>query len=96
MDLTYVIEGRKLLSDDSAPTIVYTQKIVDTGLFDTLLADAIEMRMAFKLAYPVTGTMALARDMWTLYKDVLQEARTIDGMEGNIGQYESNALTDVR
>lgn len=95
-DLEHVIEGRKLLTDEATAVIHYIQKLTDTGQFDSLLSEAIEARMAFKLAYPVTGTMSLARDMWELYKGVLQEARTIDGMEGNLGQYESDDLTSVR
>lgn len=95
-DLTYVIEGRVLLSDNSAPVIVYIKKVIDPGQFDTLLAEAIMARMASQLTYAVTGTMSLAKEMWELYGAKLREARTLDGMEGNIGQYVSDDLTSVR
>lgn len=95
-DLKYVIEGRKLLTDEATAVIAYIQRLTDTGQFDTLLAEAIEARIASKLAYPVTGQMSLADAMWKLYKLKLQEARTTDGMEGNLGQYASDGLIDVR
>jgi len=95
-DLSYEVRGRKLLANDSPVTITYICRIMDTGLYDSLLVEAIAARLAHQLAYPITGSSSLSIEIWKLYDLKLREARTIDSMEGDQRVYESNVLTDVR
>ena len=95
-DLEYIVEGRELLCDESAVSIIFIKRITATGLFDSLLVEAIAARLAAQLAYPRTGHQTLAGTMWDLYAAKLREARTIDGMEGNVRQSRSTSLTEVR
>jgi hypothetical protein len=92
----YNIEGRYLHTDESSINIKFIARLTDPGLFDSLLIEAIECRLAAELAYPVTGSPTLIQAMWTLYEAKLREARTINGMEGTVKYWESNALIEVR
>ena len=96
-DLIFEINGRSILTDETAVTLNYIRRVVDPGLFDSLLVDAIVARLSHQLAYPLTGVASTTELMWKLYTVKLQEARTIDGMEnGQEQEYESNSLIDVR
>ena len=95
-DVEHKIEGRFLLCDESSVNIKFIKRIEDTGLFDSLLQEAIECRLAAELAYPVTGSPTLIQAMWALYAEKLREARTIDAMEITQDIWTSNALIEVR
>ena len=96
-DLIYEINGRTLLTDETTVLLNYIRRIVDPGLYDSLLVDALAARLSHHLAYPLTGVASTAELMWKLYTVKLQEARTQDGMEnGQEKSYESNSLIDVR
>lgn len=95
-DVEFRIEGRFLLCDETSVNIKFIARITDPGLFDSLLAEAIECRLAAELAYPVTGSPTLSQAMWELYASKLREARTMDGQEGTQEDWASNALTEVR
>jgi hypothetical protein len=90
------IKGRYIHCDESSITIEYIARITDPGLFDSLLKEAIEARLAAELAWPITRTPELIKAMWDLYAAKLREARTMDGMEGTVESWESNVLIDVR
>ena len=90
------IKGRYIHCDESSITIEYIARITDPGLFDSLLKEAIEARLAAELAWPITRTPELIKAMWDLYAAKLREARTMDAMEGTVESWESNALIDVR
>jgi len=92
----YNIKGRFIHCDESSITIEYIARITDPGLFDSLLKEAIEARLAAELAYPITRVHDLAKTMWALYEAKLREARTNDGMEGTIESWQSNELINVR
>ena len=95
-DVEYKIEGRFLLCDETSINIKFIARITDPGLFDSLLVEAIQARLAAELAYPITGSPTLAVEMWKLYAEKLREARGIDGQEGEADYWESNALIEVR
>jgi hypothetical protein len=95
-DIEHRIEGRYLLTDEGSVNIKFIARITDPGLFDSLLVEAIECRLAAELAYPITGSPTLIQAMWALYEAKLREARTMDGMEGTADYYSSNALIEVR
>ena len=92
----YNVKGRYIHCNESSITIEYIARITDPGLFDSLLKEAIEARLAAELAYPITRSPELIKAMWDLYAAKLREARTMDGMEGITEGWESNALIDVR
>lgn len=79
---TWVVEGRKLLCNDSTTKIVYIKRITDTNEFDPLLVDAIVNRLQIKFAFPITNKRDLVKDLINEYELITAPlARTIDAQE---------------
>ena len=91
-DIPYTLEGRYILCNEESLYLKFIYRVTDPGLFDSLLQEAIECRLAAELAYPVTGSPTLIKAMWELYEAKLREARTIDGMEAPLEIWESESL----
>ena len=94
--LDHAVQGRELLTEESTVDITYIQRLEDTMLFDSLLYQALVLRLAWKLAYPITRSETTVAQMGTMYEAVLREARTIDSQEGTPEVIETDALTDLR
>ena len=94
--LDHAVQGRELLTEESTVDITYIQRLEDTMLFDSLLYQALVLRLAWKLAYPITRSETTVAQMGTMYEEVIREARTIDSQEGTPEVIETDALTDLR
>jgi len=95
-DYVYQIEGRNLLTDESAAKIKYIARIEDPNEFDLLFTETLSARLAFELAYPLAESNTLADLMHSLFKEKLAEARSIDGQEGTPPQIIAREWTDAR
>jgi len=77
------IEGRDVLCDADGPLpVLYIRRIANTALFDPLLVHAIAARLAWQIAYNLTGSRTKQAETGQIYRAVLGEARRIDGQEG--------------
>ena len=94
--LDFAVQGRELLTEESAIDITYIQRLEDTMLYDSLLYQALVFRMAWKLAFPVTRSSTVMQQMASMYDAVVRDARTIDSQEGTPEIIETDTLTDVR
>ena len=94
--LDHAVQGRELLTEESTVDITYIQRLEDTMLFDSLLYQALVLRLAWKLAYPIPRSETTVAQMGTMYEAVIREARTIDSQEGTPEVIETDALTDLR
>lgn len=92
----FKIEGRKLLANTTVAKIRFISRITDANQYDSMLYDAFIFRLASKMAYPVTGSLTVSQEMWTLYEGVIKEARTVDGQEGSPDLRSVNTLLDMR
>lgn len=95
-DIDWVIEGRKLLTDETSIQIKYIGRITDCNLFDTLFIDALVARLASKFCLALTKEKSLMEMAWKMYEAVLQEAKSINGLEGTRPAIVSNDLIDAR
>ena len=83
-DKKYALRGRKIYTDEAAPLeIEYLGRLLDVSQYDALLVQALAARLAWLLAYPLTGSTQVMRDMRDSYKAVLDEARQVDAQEGS-------------
>lgn len=80
--LSYQIEGKYLLTDETTMYVKYIAQLTDTSDIDSNLIQAIGLRLAWELAEPLTGRIELKREMWGKYVEVIAEARGIDASEG--------------
>jgi hypothetical protein len=83
------VEGRKIVTDEPAPLkVMYIRRLTDPSEMDSLLVDAIAARLAWQIAYNLTGSRTMAADARQVYFDKIGEARMIDGLEGTADQQE--------
>ena len=94
--LDFAIQGRELLTEESAIDITYIQRLEDTMLYDSLLYQALVFRMAWKLAFPVTRSNTDKQQMAQLYDAIVRDARAVDSQEGTPETIETETLTDLR
>jgi hypothetical protein len=80
--LDWQIEGRKILTDDSAPIYVrYVDDITDANTMDALFREALSARLAYDLCEEITQSNSkqdLARERYT---DAIREARKVNAFE---------------
>jgi len=77
------IQGQVVLCDEPAPLMLaYVCREDNPKRYDPLLSETLSARLAAMLAYPLTGSTALADSFWGAYQDKLGEARSIDAREG--------------
>lgn len=92
----YKIEGRFLLSDDTAVKTLYIKQLVDVNELDALCRRCLAARIAAEIAYPLTNSNTLTESMWALYAGMMTEATEIDAQEGTAGRWESSSWIDER
>jgi len=95
-DIDYVVEGRKIKTDEGTVYLVYIAKITDPNEYDSYLQEAISAALAADIAYAITNNATLANNYQTTADERLREARFIDATENALGTVESNEFVDAR
>jgi hypothetical protein len=81
----WVIQGRRLHSDDSTVIVKYVAQITESGIFDSLFVEALAVKMAVNLAMPITKDEKKMIAMQQLYQMKLNEAMGLNDHErGNV------------
>lgn len=76
------IEGRKILTSDSAPLeIRYVRRVTDPNEFDALFIDALACRIAFQLCEKITQSNQKKAGISEEYKTAIREAKQANGIE---------------
>ena len=94
--IDYVVEGRKVKTNEGTVYLVYIALDTDPNNYDTYLQEAISAALAADIAYAVTNNATLANNYQTTADERLREARFIDATENSLGTVESNEFTDAR
>lgn len=92
----FVIEGRKLLTDEDTARIKYIARVTDPQQYDALLVDALSARLASEIAYAATGSTSVSQLADALYRDKLREARFVDATEGAPQKLEASDFIESR
>lgn len=92
----FVIEGRKLLTDEGTARIKYIGRVTDPQQYDALLTEALAARLASEIAYALTGSTSVSQLADALYRDKLREARFVDGTEGAPQKLEASDFIEAR
>lgn len=94
-DVIYSIEGRKLLTDESSVSIRYIGRITDPNSYDVYLRQAIISKLAYELAYALSGNEALTQRLIKQYEIDVKNGLSADG-GGTAELLSSNELVDLR
>tara|TARA_A100001515_G_scaffold23554_1_gene18215 strand:- start:1089 stop:1670 length:582 start_codon:yes stop_codon:yes gene_type:complete len=81
-DSDHKIEGRKILTDNSSMKILYISRVTDPNEYDELLRETLSAALAADIAYAVTSSNPVAKNMYDLFQQKLKEARFVDSTEG--------------
>jgi len=93
----YSIEGNRLYSDDSTVNIRYIWKVIDVSLWDPLFTEVFVLKLARKLAMPLTQGPKLLVSIDEELKPLMNEVRALDRIEQNIlGRHEMDCWLEAR
>lgn len=80
-DYKFTIEGRKLLTDAETVNLMYTARLTDPTVYDSLLVEALALKLAAEMAYTITGSNSLSAELLGRLKDTLKSAKSICATE---------------
>ena len=92
----FVIEGRKLVTDEGTAKIKYIGRVTDPNEYDANLTDTLAARLAFEICYAITGSSSMVQLTSAMYDSKLSEARFTDGTEGAPQKLETSDFIESR
>lgn len=81
-EVPYVIEGDKLLCNETSAQIKYTVFLTSSSSYGVFLTSAIVARLAWELSYNFTGNASLVADYEQRYMLQLQKSLASDALQG--------------
>lgn len=76
------IEGKKIITDDSAPLYIrYIYDVTDPNEFDALFCEALSSRIAMEICEELTQSNSKIATMEGMYIKTIREARRINAIE---------------
>jgi len=95
-DVTFKVEGRKVLTDEATANILYVARITDPTIFDSLFIEVLSAKLAAELAVTLTESITLADFLHQKYEKALSEARGMDAQEGTPNNIIADAWIESR
>jgi hypothetical protein len=80
-EIEFKIESGKLLCDDNPCLLRYVWRNENPATWDDMLVWGMTMSMKAVMAYPITQSTSLDQVVEAALKDVLKQARAVDGMD---------------
>lgn len=94
--ISYKIEGRKILCDESTLSIKYTYRVEDPNEMDATFREALSALMARELAIPITDSDSKHNKMDELFEVKLSEARFAGSIEDDLEAIEAEDWLEER
>ena len=92
----FVIEGRKLLTDEGTARIKYIGRVTDPQQYDASLVEALAARLGAEICYAITGSTSMVQIQTSLYEAKINEARFNDATEGATQRPEASDFIESR
>lgn len=90
------IEGRTIVTDESAVTLKYISRDIEPDVYDTLFTSALTARIIAELAYPLTQSTSKEDMAWKKYTLIMAQARSADASEQPADDVQQSPLIDAR
>lgn len=87
------LEGTTLYANADTAVVRYVKRI-GVSAFDPLLAEAVALKLAAKIAIPLTANLGMQTQMLALFDRVLRKAAAVDSME--MGSRENGQMHRLR
>jgi len=81
--ISYLVEGNKLLSNESSINIKYTSDVDDVDSMSPLFIELFILLLAANMAFPVLKDRNMQLDITGEFKDAQREARSLTAQEAN-------------
>ena len=94
--IEFDIFGDKLHTNLGAAYAVYNQDITDPELFDPMFSDAFAWRLAYEVAMPLSGKMALRKQALEGFEMSMASATTASSNERRVRQVVGSDLVEAR
>jgi hypothetical protein len=96
-EIGWVVEGTRLLTDESTIQILYLKQVTDPTKFDALFYQLLAKRLQAEVAYTLTRSTTKQDRAIALYEAVENEAFNIGSHESSLSDKdETNVLIDAR
>ena len=80
------IENGYILTNSAVVQIIYIKRISASEM-DVMLSEAVAVKLASLIAFPLTNSATVAKAMFDLYKEKLADAHTMDAFENGTGEH---------
>ena len=80
------IENGYILTNSAVVQIIYIKRISASEM-DVMLSEAVAVKLASLIAFPLTNSATVAKAMFDLYKEKLADAHTMDSFENGTGEH---------
>jgi hypothetical protein len=95
-EIAFKIESGKLLCDDNPCLLRYIWRNENPATWDDMLVWGMTMSMKAVMAYPITQSASLEQIVEDALKDVLKQARAVDGQDDTPEMFGDSPLMNAR
>jgi len=95
-EIEFKIESGKLLCDDNPCLLRYVWRNENPATWDDMLVWGVTVSMKAVFAYPITQSASLEQLVEDALKDVLKQARAVDGMDDTPETFGDSPLLNAR
>lgn len=92
----YQVEKKNILSNESTLNLLYVANPLDISNLDSLLIEAIAMKLALEIAETLTSKVNLKQEMMQKYVIALQEARAANSHDKTPEHRERSSYLDAK
>ena len=89
-EIEYEVESRHILANTSLINLIYVADEQNEEMWDSLFSECMALYLVRKLAKPITGSSAEADSAWQELRNMLKQARAINGQERPAQDFAAN------
>jgi hypothetical protein len=95
-DIFYKIEGRKLLTNETSVYVRYIKRVTDMSELNAMFREALSYYIAAQLAFTLTGSNSLKKDLLNTYEFTFRKAKTNDAKEGRSDMFRAGPWVQAK
>lgn len=92
----YKMEGGKILANVDTIELLYTYRVSNPALIDSLCAEVIACYLAYDISYALIQTGQVQEQLFSLYQEKLRQAKSIDAKEDPARELEASLFLESR
>jgi len=89
-DTAWRVHQRKLVTDRDGVKLEFIGRNTDVSQYSPLFEEYLAFFLAGKMGYTITGSRAVAQDMYALAADMLEDAASVNAQSGTTDEFGAN------